>query len=279
MQQNESSPLKGALDGDIRAFQQLFVEFQDTLKSYLYRLLANRNDAEDIAHDTFVRAFERREQYRGDSSLKTWVFQIATNLAYDMLSRRRRWTVDVSAQAKTLVLGTPALARQLEHTAAQDEDARYDIREHIDTCFTCIGKTLPIENQIALMLRDVYAFTVADIGRILDKTEGVVKYLLQTARTTMTDTFDNRCALVNKNGVCHQCSELNQWFNPRQNQQEALMQIEMVRSSARYDREALYRMRAELVREIDPLRSGGHTLQELLLSCNRMAMGETEPPE
>lgn len=90
----------------------------------------------------------------------------------------------------------------------------------------------------------------------------------------MTDIFDERCALLNKKGVCHQCSELNGWLNPKQDQQEALMKIDLVKGSSRYDRQTLYQMRAELVRGIDPLRSPGAPLQELLLKCNRMAMGE-----
>jgi RNA polymerase sigma-70 factor, ECF subfamily len=56
------------------------------------------------------------------------------------------------------------------------------------------------------MLKDVYDFSVREICLIVEKTEGVVKYLLQDGRKIMADIFDHRCALVNKNGVCHQCS-------------------------------------------------------------------------
>ena len=132
-------------------------------------------------------------------------------------------------------------------------------------------KTAPMQ---PLILKDVYDFSVADICFIMEKTAGVVKYLLQDARKTMTDIFDNRCARINKNGVCHQCSELNGWFNPKEDQQQALMKIDLVRGSKKYNRDELYNMRAKLVRAIDPLRSKGTDLQEMLLKCNRMAMGE-----
>lgn len=275
---NEEQTLKNALGGDIRAFQSLFSEFQNQLKSYLFRLLASRSDAEDITHDTFIVAFEKLSTFKGQSSLKTWVFQIATNFAYNHLKRSKRWTADVSEQAKRLVLKNDSLRSAITHTHETSSAARYDMKEHIDTCFTCISKNLPIENQIALMLKDVYDFSVTEIGQILDKTEGVVKYLLQDGRKTMTEIFDNRCALVNKNGVCHQCSELNGWFNPKQNQQEALMKLELVKKSKKYDREELYLLRANLVKAIDPLRSKGSELQEVLLNCNRIAMGEANMP-
>lgn len=266
--------LKRALGGDINSFQELFSKFQPQLRSYLYRLTASRSDADDLVHDTFIKAFDKISGFKAESSLKTWVFQIATHLAYNYLKKRNRWTADVSEQAKKLVLSNEKLRGAIVKVTETSTDARYDIKEHIDTCFTCISKNLPIENQIALMLKDVYDFSVNDIGLILDKTEGVVKYLLQDARKTMIDIFGSRCALISKNGVCNQCSELNGWFNPKQNQQEALMKIDLARESKRYNREQLFEMRTSLVKAIDPLKSQGNELQEILLKCNKMAMGE-----
>ena len=59
------------------------------------------------------------------------------------------------------------------------------------------------------MLADIYDFKVIEISEILNVTAGVVKHLLHDARTTMENIFERRCALINKQGVCHQCSELN----------------------------------------------------------------------
>lgn len=269
-----TTTLQKALDGDIHAFQELFSGFQSQLKSYLYRLLANRNDADDLTHDTFIKAFDKLATFKAESSLKTWVFTIATHLAYNYLQKRKRWTPDVSEKAKKLVLENENLRMSIVQVHEHSEAARYDMKEHIDTCFTCIAKNLPVENQIAIMLKDVYDFSVAEIGLIMNITEGVTKYLLQDGRKTMTDIFDQRCALINKNGVCHQCSELNGWFNPKQNQQEALMQLDLVKGSKKYNREELYFMRAQLIKAIDPLQSEGADLQEILLKCNTMAMGE-----
>jgi len=274
MENINEQTLKKALSGDINAFQVLFAVFQNQLKSYLYRLLANRNDAEDLTHDSFIKAFDKLSTFKGEASLKTWVFQIATNLSYNYLQRQKRWTADVSEQAKKMVLKNVDLRNSIIKVHETSPAATYDIKEHIDTCFTCISKNLPIENQIALMLKDIYDFSVTEICLILDKTEGVIKYLLQDGRKTMTDIFDNRCALINKNGVCHQCSELNGWFNPKQNQQEEIMKLDLVKGSKKYDRQELYFMRTNLVKAIDPLHSKGADLQDILLRCNRMAMGE-----
>lgn len=273
---NKNQQIQLAVKGDINAFQGLFINFQDQLKSYLFRIMASRAGAEDIAHDTFIRAYDKLNTFQGKSSLKTWVFQIATNLAYNELKKRKRWTEDVSEQAKELVLSNPRLANKIEQVHQNSICGAYEIKEHIDTCFTCISKNLPIENQIALFLKDVYDFSVIEIMQILNKTEGQVKYLVQGSRKSMTNTFDKRCALVNKNGVCHQCSELNGWFNPKQNSQEEKMKIKMVRESNDLDKKALFKMRVALIKAINPLKSDGNELQEILLNCNRLAMEEIE---
>lgn len=275
---NQKETLSKALSGDINAFQGLFSEFQPQLKSYLYRLLANRSDAEDILHDTFIRAFDKINLFNGESSLKTWVFQIGTNLAYNTLKRRSRWSEDTAEQAKNLVIGNPKLTASISVLNSTSGYGRYEIKEHIDTCFTCIGKTLLIENQIALILKDIYDFSIKEISQIIDKSEGVVKYILQDARKTMTEIFDRRCALVNKEGVCNQCSELNEWLNPKQDQQKAINKLSLVKGSVKYNREQLYELRKTLVKNIDPLQSDGHELQESLMKCNRIAMKEENLP-
>lgn len=277
MNQNQNTELlQKSKEGDINSFQELFAEFQNQLKSYLYRLTTDRNDAEDITHDTFIKAFNKLSTFRGESSLKTWVFQIATNIAYNDLAHKRRWSVNVTEEAKKLVMNTKSLSDAIVSIHTHSPQAIFEIKEHIDTCFTCVSKNLPIERQLALLLKDIYDFTIQEISLILNRKEGSIKYLLFDGRKTLTDVFDSRCALVNKQGVCHQCSELNGWFNPKQNKQEALNAIEMSNNSERYNRKELYSLRAKLVKAIDPLRSHGNELQEILMRCNRLAMGEIE---
>lgn len=266
--------LKLALNGDINSFQKLFAEFQSQLKSYFYRLLTDRNDAEDLTHDTFVKAFDKIVTFKGDSSLKTWVFTIATHLAYDYLKRRKRWLPDAQDKSKALAISHKEIANAFYVVSAASGEGAYDMKEHIDFCFTCISKTLSIENQVALILKDVYDFSINDICLILEKTAGVVKHLLIDARKTMTEIFDHRCALINKNGVCNQCSELNGVFNPKQNQQEALMKLDLVKASTKYNREELFELRAQLVKAIDPIRGKGADLQDIIMKCTRTAIGE-----
>lgn len=272
----KDSLLKKAVNGDIKAFQELFLEFQPQLKSYLYRLLTDRNDVDDLSQDTFVKAFDKIKTYQGNSSLKTWVFQIATNLSYDYVRRRKRWAPDAQDRAKHLAISSEEIAHSFRTVNQTSPYGRYDVREHIDFCFTCISKTLTIEQQIALILKDIYDFSRKEIAQILDKTEGVVKHLLFEARKLMTDIFDQRCALINKNGACHQCTELAGIYNPKQTKREELMKIEIVKKADTEGRRKLYNLRAHLVSNIDPLRSEGSDMQDIIMQCTRQAIGEIE---
>lgn len=278
MENLNDQTLKLAMGGDIHSFQKLFSEFQPQLKSYLYRLVASRPDAEDIAHDAFIRGFDKVSTFKGKSSFKTWMFQIATNLAYDHLRKFKRWTVNTKEIAKGIVMSNETVRNTIMKAGQESPEGTFDMRDHIDHCFTCMGKTLAIEKQVALILKDIYNFSVKEISVIIDQSQDVVKHLLQDARHTMMDIFDNRCALINKNGVCNQCSELNGIFNPKQNQQEALNKLDLVKGSKKFDREELFDMRAQLVKAIDPLRGKGADLQDLLMKCDRMGMGEIPIP-
>jgi len=266
--------LKSATAGDINAFSTLFAEFQDQLKSYLYRLLTDRNDVDDLTHDTFIKAFTRISTFNQDSSLKTWVFKIATNLAYDHLRKMKRWQADAQDRAADLAIGSEDIRRAFWIVHDTSNTGVYEMKEHIDYCFTCISKTLPIEKQVALILKDIYDFQVKEICLILGKKEGVIKHLLNDARNIMTDIFEHRCALINKNGVCHQCSHINEIFNPKQDQQEALMKLDLVKGSKKYNREELFTLRTVLVKAIDPLHASGTDFHEAIMRCLRTAIGE-----
>ena len=266
--------LKSAISGDIDAFQTLFAEFQNQLKSYLYRLLTDRDDVDDLTQDTFIKAFTKISTFNHDSSLKTWVFKIATNLAYDHLRKFKRWGTDAQDRGADLAIGSEEILQAFWNVHDTSDAGAYEMREHIDFCFTCISKTLTIESQIALILKDIYEFQIKEICLILGKTEGVIKHLLNDARNIMTDIFDHRCALINKNGVCHQCSHINEIFNPKQDQQEQLMKLDLVKGSKKYNREELFTLRTLLVKSIDPLHASGTDLHESIMNCVKTAIGE-----
>jgi RNA polymerase sigma-70 factor, ECF subfamily len=257
--------------------EQLVREFEqssDQLKSYILRITGSKADAEDIVHDTFIKANAKLSQFREESSLKTWIFAIASNIAKDNIRARKRWVENVTDIARKAALTDPEFMKESMHIRTNSAFGQFEIREHIAFCFTCVAKSLPLEQQICLLLKEVYEFKLVEIAQIIDITEAMVKYYLHAGRSKMIHVFEGRCALINKQGVCHQCSELNGIFNPRQSLQEELLKIEMSKEAGSSDKERLFDLRMNVVRGIDPFKSNASELQLHHLEHNRQVMEE-----
>ena len=251
---------------------QQFQTIAGPLKSFLLRLTASVSDAEDIVQDTYIAAQQKIHTFRGESTLKTWLFAIASNLAKDNLRAQKRWTENVIDITKAAALSNEQFFAEAMQIRTMSPQGKYEIKEHIVFCFACISKSLPLEQQICLYLKEIYEFKVNEIVEILNTTEAMVKYYLHSARSKMIQIFDGRCALINKEGVCHQCSELNGIFNPKQNAQEELMKLQLVRDGDNPDKEYLFDLRTRIVRDVDPFESPAAELQLHHLEANRQVM-------
>ena len=242
------------------------------LKSYLLRITASVVDAEDIAQDTYVKAAEKLDSFRGESSLKTWFFTIASNLAKDNLRVQKRWVENVTDIARASALADQTFFQEAMSIRLNDVNGEFDAKEHIAFCFTCISKSLPLEQQLCIFLKEVYEFKVLEITTILDTTEAMVKYYLHTGKAKMNAIFEGRCALINKTGVCHQCSELNGIYNPKQNTQMELMKIDLVKEAEKGNKSHLFDLRMQILKEIDPFTSKASALQLHHLAYNAKLM-------
>jgi RNA polymerase sigma-70 factor, ECF subfamily len=249
-----------------------FEQYRPQLKSFILRITASVEDTEDIVQDTYIKAVSKIDTFKNESSLKTWIFAIASNLAKDNLRAKKRWTEDVTDICRAKALANPDYFSEMMQIQATSPHGQFVIKEHITFCLTCISKSLPLEQQICIFLKEIYDFKINEIITILSTSEAMVKYYLHTARAKMVNIFDGRCALINKEGVCHQCSELNGIFNPKQNTQEEIMKIEMAKVAEKGDKDYLLDLRLQIVKEIDPFNSYGSDFQIHHLEHNRKVM-------
>ncbi len=91
---------------DSLAFDELMRHYSPELNSFILRIVSNVEDAQDILQDTFVRVWEKSHQFKGNSSVKTWIFRIAINLSYNQLKRRKRWGFSLIDELKILISGS-----------------------------------------------------------------------------------------------------------------------------------------------------------------------------
>ena len=257
---------------DLATLTTEFERCRPALRSYILRITANKQEAEDITQETYIRAHRNVPNFKGDSSVKTWLFAIAQNIARDHLRSLKRWPEDVGDICKDAAMKDPDFFREAMTIRQTSPHGAFEIREHIAFCFTCVSRSLPLEQQLALMLKEVYAFSVKEIATIMQNTEAMVKYWLHSGRGRMIAMFDRRCALINKEGVCHQCTELNGIFNPKQNAQEEAVKIQMVRDAGNKDKEHLFDLRMKVMQELDPFSSAAAELQLHHLEFDRKVM-------
>jgi len=255
--------------------EDLAAEFETIrreLKSYILRMTASVQDAEDIVQDTYIKAQTKLESFRGDSSLKTWLFTIASNTTKDRLKSKKRWPETVTDICKEAAMSNQPFFQEAMRIRQTSPQGHFEIKEHIAFCFTCVSKSLPLEQHLAVLLKEVYGFKTREIASIISQTEAMVKYYLRLGRSKMIEIFDHRCSLINKEGVCHQCTELNGIFNPQQRAEEELVKIKMVRDAEKKDKEKLFDLRMKILQGIDPFESSAAELQLHHLEHNRQVM-------
>lgn len=253
----------------IEQFTKEFETARSQLKSYILRITASIEDTEDIVQDTFIKASTKIDTFRAESTVRTWIFAIASNIAKDNLRAKKRWPENVTDICREKALANPNYFPEIASLMQTSSQASFEIREHITFCLTCISKSLPLEQQICILLKEIYDFKVSEIVEILQTSEAMVKYYLHISRSKLVDIYEGRCALVNKEGACHQCSELNGIFNPKQNFEVEKNKIEFAKKANDPNREYLLDLRFQIMKEIDPFNSKGSDLQLHHIQHNR----------
>ncbi len=239
-----------------------FLEIRPKLAGYLYRLTANKQDMEDLVQETFIRVTEKINSFRGDSSFLTWVFAIATNLAKDHQRVQKRWQLDAQDKCKEAAIASEEVRMRMKNSFASLTDKKFELAEHMNYCFTCISKNLDLEQQIAIVLKEVYDFDRKEIAQILNISEGSLKHILHNGRKELQQKFDNRCALINKNGVCYQCAQLNDYFEENKSAASKVAQLKL---NPEKSSDENFQARVDLIKLIDPVNGNGAPLHETLL--------------
>jgi RNA polymerase sigma-70 factor, ECF subfamily len=189
--------LTRARAGDGDAFRELTDPFRRELHLHCYRILGSVQDAEDAVQETMLAAWRGLQDFEGRSSLRAWLYRIATNRCLNVLRGRRRRPREVPAMVEPpepTRLSEPiwlepypdVLLGDLEDLAPGPH-ARYETRETVGLAFVTALQYLPPRQRAVLVLRDALGFSGAEVAGMLDTTEAAVKGALQRARATLDE--------------------------------------------------------------------------------------------
>ncbi|MFD8021712.1 sigma-70 family RNA polymerase sigma factor [Streptomyces lavendulae] len=167
------------------------------LTGYCYRMLGSAFDAEDAVQDTYIRAWRAYEKFEGRSSLRSWLYRIATNVCLDLLNagNRRARPMDFGApqhQASAVLNERPEVTwlepvpdgRVLPQTADPAELAL--AKESVRLAFVAALQHLPARQRAVLILREVLAWKAEEVAQLLETTVASVNSALQRARATLS---------------------------------------------------------------------------------------------
>ena len=191
----ERELLESARGGSEAAFQRLVDPYRGELHAHCYRMLGSVHDAEDALQDTMLRAWRGLGGFERRSSLRSWLYRIATNASLTLIEKRPKRVLPIDygpAADPHDGPGEPLLESVWVEPYADERfgieegppgpEARYEQRESVELAFIAALQHLPPNQRAALVLREVLGFSAKEAAEMLDTTTASVNSALQRAR-------------------------------------------------------------------------------------------------
>jgi RNA polymerase sigma-70 factor, ECF subfamily len=203
--------LPAAAAGDDQAFRLLTEPHRHELLVHCYRMLGSLDDADDAVQETLLKAWRGLAGFQGRSTLRAWLYRIATNICLDALDHRARRVLPTArgGPADPHLLPDPeepetpwlqpipdALLEIADPSPLADPAMAVVRREHIELAFIAAVQYLPARQRAVLLLRDVLGMSAAETADILGTTPAAVNSALQRARSTLDSGLPASKAMV-----------------------------------------------------------------------------------
>lgn len=195
----EAELLTAARSGDHDAFGRLAEAYRRELLAHCYRMLGSYADAEDALQEALLRAWRGLPRFEGRSSLRSWLYRIATNTCLRAIERRPKRVLpidygpaadphDVLADAvNDPIWLEPYPDTCLDLGGLAGPEARYEQREGVELAFIAALQNLPARQRAVLILRDVLGFSAKEAAAVLETSPVSVDSALQRAHKTVDE--------------------------------------------------------------------------------------------
>ena len=181
---------------DQQEFGALAETYSRELRAHCYRMLGSVQEAEETLQEALMRAWDRRATYKGNSTVRAWLYKIATNLCIDLLRQRPRRSLPVSNEEASIPdnpippsINEPVWLEpypfDIPGPEQENPEARVSMSESIRLAFLTSLHLLPPRQRAVLILCDVLSWQADEVADALDQTVPSVKSALHRARTTL----------------------------------------------------------------------------------------------
>lgn len=175
--EQEAAVVRRVLEGDVNAYEELVLAYEKNVYNLALRMVGNAQDAEDMAQEAFLKAYNSLSGFRGDSKFSVWLYRIVNNVCLDHLRRQNR--------------------RQASSLSVEDdegEESQLDIPDESQSPEALLERSLtkdavrrglqalPAEQRQILLLREIQGMSYEEIGQCLDLEPGTVKSRIFRAR-------------------------------------------------------------------------------------------------
>ena len=186
-------PAPTSRDDDL---QRQFETYRMELRAYCYRMLASPFEADDAVQETFIRAWRSFDSFEGRSSVRSWLYRIATNICLDMLrsSQRRARPVDLGPAREPIAANLSELPEttwlepipdRLVVAEGGDPAETAVVRDSVRLAFVAALQHLPPRQRAALILCEVLQWQASEVAELLETSVASVNSALQRARATL----------------------------------------------------------------------------------------------
>src|SRR3954471_24755185 len=180
-QSDEMGLVARAREGDLAAYDDLVRRYQERIYATLYHMTSNHEDANDLAQETFIKAFQALKSFKGDSSFYTWVYRIGDNKTINFLKQRKNKThmslndLDFNAE------NDPDMVALVSDKTPRRDANLAELQEKLNAAML---KLSPV-HRLVVTLHDVQGLSHEEIGKMMDCNIGTVRSRLFYARQQM----------------------------------------------------------------------------------------------
>jgi RNA polymerase sigma-70 factor (ECF subfamily) len=186
--ESDQTLVEHCLRGDERAARELVVRFEKPVFSLIYRMVRDRELAEDLAQETFVRTLNNLKRYDPSYKFSSWLFKIGYNLTIDHLRKKELDVVSVEGAPDAITADQQAATRITLQTKDERPDELLEARSIGSEIEAAIDRLRP-EYRTAILLRHVEGYAYDEIAEVMDVPLGTVKTYIHRARNELKQTL------------------------------------------------------------------------------------------